>query len=51
MLRPVQERYAELDADPAGTAAILAKGRREGPLGGGPVLERARANLGLLPPA
>jgi len=50
-LRPIQARYAELAADPAGTAAILAKGAGKARAGAAPVLERARANLGLLPPA
>ncbi len=50
-LRPVQERFAELEADPAGTAAILARGAEKARSVAGPVLERARANLGLLPPA
>jgi len=49
-LRPVQERYAELTADPGGTAAILAKGADKARAVAAPVLERARANLGLLPP-
>lgn len=49
-LRPVQARFAELAADPAGTAAILAKGAEKARAVAGPVLGRARANLGLLPP-
>ena len=48
---PIQERFAELEADPAGTAAILAKGAEKARSVAAPVLERARANLGLLPPA
>ena len=48
-LRPVQERFAELTADPGGTAAILAKGADKARAVAAPVLERARANLGLLP--
>ena len=51
VLRPIQARYAELAADPAGTAAILAKGAEKARATAGPVLARARANLGLLPPA
>ncbi len=51
VLRPIQERFAELTADPAGTAAILAKGAEKARATAGPVLTRARANLGLLPPA
>ena len=50
-LRPIQQRFAELSADPAGTAAILATGAEKARSLAGPVLERARANLGLLPPA
>ncbi|CAM8624504.1 TrpS Tryptophanyl-tRNA synthetase [Acidimicrobiia bacterium] len=49
-LRPIQQRFAELSADPAGTAAILASGAEKARSIAGPVLERARANLGLLPP-
>lgn len=48
-LRPVQERFAELAADPAGTAAILAKGAEKARAMAAPVLKRARENLGLLP--
>ena len=50
-LRPIQARFAEFSADPAGTAAILAAGAEKARSIAGPVLERARANLGLLPPA
>jgi tryptophanyl-tRNA synthetase len=50
-LRPIQARYAELAADPTGTAAILAKGADKARSAAAPVLERARRNLGLLPPA
>ncbi|HEY6534001.1 MAG TPA: tryptophan--tRNA ligase [Acidimicrobiales bacterium] len=49
-LRPVQQRFAELAADPAGTAAILAKGAEKASAVATPVLDRARRNLGLLPP-
>jgi tryptophanyl-tRNA synthetase len=49
-LRPVQARFAELAADPTGTAAILAQGAEKARSVAAPVLERARANLGLLPP-
>jgi tryptophanyl-tRNA synthetase len=51
VLRPIQARYAELAADPAGTAAILAKGAEKARATAGPILARARGNLGLLPPA
>lgn len=50
-LRPIQARYAELSADPAGTAAILAKGAAKARDIAGPTLDRARRALGLLPPA
>ncbi len=49
-LRPIQERYAEYNADPAGTAAILASGAARAREIAGPVLARARTNLGLLEP-
>jgi tryptophanyl-tRNA synthetase len=49
-LRPIQARFAELAADPAGTAAILAKGAAKARETAIPTLARARANLGLLAP-
>ncbi len=48
-LRPIQERFAELAADPTGTAAILENGAEKARTIAGPVLERARTNIGLLP--
>jgi len=48
-LRPIQGRFAELAADPTGTAAILATGAEKARAIAGPVLERARTNIGLLP--
>ena len=48
-LRPIQQRFAELSADPAGTAALLASGAEKARSIAGPVLERARTNIGLLP--
>lgn len=51
LLRPIQDRYAELAADPAGTAAILARGADKARAVAGPTLARARAAMGLLPPA
>lgn len=48
-LRPIQRRFAELAADPAGTAAILASGAARARAIARPVLDRARANIGLLP--
>lgn len=49
LLRPIQQRYAELAADPAGTAAILAKGAEKAQAVAAPTLARARAALGLVP--
>jgi tryptophanyl-tRNA synthetase len=49
-LRPIQERFAELASDPTGTASILAAGAEKARAIAGPVLERARTNIGLLPP-
>ena len=48
-LRPIQQRYAELAADPSGTATILAAGAERARAVAGPVLGRARTNIGLLP--
>jgi tryptophanyl-tRNA synthetase len=51
LLRPIQARHAELAADPAGTAAILAQGAEKARAIAAPTLARAKAALGLLPPA
>jgi tryptophanyl-tRNA synthetase len=48
-LRPIQERYAELAADPGAMAAILTKGAEKAIAASTPVLTRAREALGLLP--
>ncbi|HVM01247.1 MAG TPA: tryptophan--tRNA ligase [Acidimicrobiales bacterium] len=49
LLRPLRERYAELAADPAGAAALLATGAdRAAPVAAATVA-RARDALGLLP--
>ena len=48
-LRPIQQRYTELAADPTGTMAILAAGAERARAIARPVLDRARTNLGLLP--
>jgi tryptophanyl-tRNA synthetase len=48
-LRPIQARYAELMADPGAVAAILGKGAAKAAAVAGPVLERTRSALGLLP--
>ncbi len=49
LLRPIQQRYAELLADPGGTAAILAKGAEKARAVAAPTLARAREALGLVP--
>lgn len=51
LLRPIQARFAELAADPAGTAAVLAKGAEKAQSVAAPTVARARQALGLLPPA
>ncbi len=48
LLRPVQARYAELAADPAGVAALLATGADKARAVAAPVLDRARHAVGLL---
>ena len=49
LLRPVQERYAELVADPAGTADILEKGAAKARAVASATLARAKDAVGLLP--
>lgn len=49
-LRPIQLRYAELAADPGGTAALLATGAEKARSIASAVLDRARTAIGLLPP-
>lgn len=49
LLRPIQERYAELAKDPAGTATILDKGAAKAQAVAAPVLARAKDKIGLLP--
>jgi tryptophanyl-tRNA synthetase len=49
LLEPIQARYAELAADPAGTAAILADGAAKARAVAAPILKAARAAVGLLP--
>jgi tryptophanyl-tRNA synthetase len=49
LLRPIQERYRELEADPAGTAAILRKGAEKAQAVAADTLTRAHAAMGLLP--
>jgi len=48
-LRPIQARFAELAADPDGTAAILANGAAKAQAVAAPTLARAQAAIGLLP--
>jgi tryptophanyl-tRNA synthetase len=49
LLRPLQERYAELAADPTETARILATGAAKARAMAGPTLTRVRERLGLPP--
>ncbi|MGI9118975.1 MAG: tryptophan--tRNA ligase, partial [Acidimicrobiales bacterium] len=48
VLRPVQERYAELAADPAAITAILVEGAAKACALAAPTLARARQAVGLL---
>jgi len=48
-LRPIQSRYSELADDPAESARLLAIGAERAREVAGPVLDRARAAVGLLP--
>ncbi len=47
MLRPIRARYGELEADPAGTGAILAKGAGKARAVASATLERAYRAVGL----
>ncbi len=49
LLEPIQHRYAELAADPASTLATLAVGAERAAAIANPVLDRARAAIGLTP--
>jgi tryptophanyl-tRNA synthetase len=49
LLRPVQARYRELEADPGATMALLAQGAAKAQAKAAEVLARARSALGLLP--
>ncbi|HEY3095576.1 MAG TPA: tryptophan--tRNA ligase [Acidimicrobiia bacterium] len=49
-LRPLQETYKKLEADPAEVDRQLAQGARKARSVSVPVLERARSAVGLLPP-
>ncbi len=50
LLAPVRERYAELSADPAGVAAILAKGAAKASDVAAATFARAKEAVGLVPP-
>ncbi|MEA2715798.1 MAG: tryptophanyl-tRNA synthetase [Actinomycetota bacterium] len=51
LLRPVQERYQELAADPGATGAILRKGAQKAEQVASATLARAQRAIGLLPPS
>ena len=50
LLRPIQTRFAELEADPAETARLLKIGADKAQAIAAVTLERARTNIGLLAP-
>ena len=50
LLRPIQARFAELEADPAETARLLKMGADKARSIAAVTLERARTNIGLLAP-
>jgi tryptophanyl-tRNA synthetase len=50
LLRPIQARYRELEADPGATEALLAKGAEKARAKASEVLARARQAIGLLQP-
>ncbi len=50
LLRPIQTRFAELEADPAETARLLRMGADKARAIAAVTLERARTNIGLLAP-
>jgi tryptophanyl-tRNA synthetase len=49
LVRPIQERFAELAADPAETSRLLALGAEKARVIADPTLDRARAAVGLTP--
>ncbi|HEY4375860.1 MAG TPA: tryptophan--tRNA ligase [Acidimicrobiales bacterium] len=51
LLEPIQARFKELEADPAETERLLAVGASKARELADPVLHRAQANIGLLPPS
>ncbi len=48
-LRPLQERFRDLEADPTAVTEVLAKGAVKASAVAGPVLARAQQAIGLLP--
>ena len=50
LLRPIQARFAELEADPAETSRLLAVGADKARAIAAVTLDRARTNIGLLAP-
>jgi tryptophanyl-tRNA synthetase len=50
LLEPIQQRYAELAADPATVDKILQRGAQKAQTVAAATLQRARANIGLLAP-
>jgi len=50
VLEPIQQRYAELSADPSTVAKILARGAEKAQSVAAVTLQRARNNIGLLSP-
>ncbi len=50
LVRPIQARYAELAADPAGVTAMLQAGADKAQAQAGATLAKAKAAVGLLPP-
>ncbi len=50
LLRPIQTRFAELEADPAETSRLLQIGADKARVIAAVTLERARSNIGLLSP-
>ena len=51
LLRPIQERYRELESDPGAMDAILQQGADKAQVIAAATLARARKAMGLLPPA
>ena len=49
MVEPIQQRFAELAADPGHVHAVLAKGAAKATSVASATLDRAKRNIGLLP--